>query len=411
MRTVTTTLLVCAVAFCLGSAPAAYAQLTINDAATGGETAASLAGILIPPSSNATIIGTPTLTGDARCAGRFTGGLFDGLGLDAGVVLASGQVIDAVGPNDSDSTTTLFGTSGDAALTSLANSTTFDACILEFDFQCPGGADEVVFNYQFTSEEYNEFVNSPYNNVFAFFLNATNIALVPTTAVPVAINNVNCGNPYNSASPTFPTPPFCDLFINNDLNDGGPFFNVEPDGLIVPLAAVGNLAAGTNNIRLGIADAGDSILDSWVFIQGGSFECFTRVKIDLKPGSNPNCTNLDSHGVVTVVVFGREDFDVTTIDVSTLTFAGAPVVRSTLNDIPMEGPPGVFPAVGDGIRDLVLKFQTKQLVVPTLGPDGCAPVNLNGALIDGTTIIGTDILCLPGQEACDLGALQPIPSF
>jgi hypothetical protein len=48
----------------------------------------------------------------------------------------------------------------------------------------------------------------------------------------------------------------------------------------------------------------------------------TQIDIDIKPGSDPNCLNIDDHGVIPVAVLGSADFDVQTIDTETLVFAG-----------------------------------------------------------------------------------------
>ncbi len=53
---------------------------------------------------------------------------------------------------------------------------------------------QVRFSYVFASEEYNEYVGSEYNDLFAFFVGGTNYAVLPGTSTPVAINNVNCGS-------------------------------------------------------------------------------------------------------------------------------------------------------------------------------------------------------------------------
>ena len=47
----------------------------------------------------------------------------------------------------------------------------------------------------FASTEYPTFVNSPFNDVFAFFVNGVNVAVVPGTNDPVTINKINAGNP------------------------------------------------------------------------------------------------------------------------------------------------------------------------------------------------------------------------
>jgi outer membrane protein OmpA-like peptidoglycan-associated protein len=64
---------------------------------------------------------------------------------------------------------------------------------VEFDFVPMGNS--VQFNYQFGSDEYPEYVGSPYNDVFAFFISdensTSNIALVPGKSIPVSINNIN----------------------------------------------------------------------------------------------------------------------------------------------------------------------------------------------------------------------------
>ena len=48
-----------------------------------------------------------------------------------------------------------------------------DLCILEFDFEA--GGDSIAFNYVFGSDEYLEWVNSSYNDIFAFFLSGPGI--------------------------------------------------------------------------------------------------------------------------------------------------------------------------------------------------------------------------------------------
>lgn len=202
--------------------------------------------------------GTQSLTGGSTSAGFFTGGLGSGIGIDTGIILTSGNAKLAEGPNSGDGTGLNFGGGGDADLASLIPGYSInDATILTFDFTTTGG--DLFFNYVFGSDEYNEYVDSSFNDVFGFFLDGVNIALVPGTTLPVAIDNVNKDT--NSA-----------LYNNNDPSDGPPAFDVEYDGFTdVFTASALDLDAGTHTIKLAIADAGDHILDSGVFIQGGSF--------------------------------------------------------------------------------------------------------------------------------------------
>jgi hypothetical protein len=147
---------------------------------------------------------------------------------------------------------------------------TNDKTVLEFDFKTD--SDSVFFSYVFASEEYNEFTNSQYNDVFGFFLSgnglsSTNLALIPGTSTPVSINNVNGGNPFgtNASHP--------ELFNNNDLSDGGGSFATEYDGFtdVFTASATGLTPNATYHLKIAIADAGDTALDSAVFLKAGSF--------------------------------------------------------------------------------------------------------------------------------------------
>jgi hypothetical protein len=230
--------------------------LTASSDAAALATALAGAGVTI---SNAILIGI-----DGQ-QGTFSGGTAAGIGIEKGVILTSGAIANAQGPNNSDSTSTVTGTGADIQLTSLSGNPTLDKNILQFDFTTNTG--KLFFSYVFASEEYNEYVNSTVNDVFGFFVDGANIALIPGTTTPVSINTVNGGNPFgtNASNSSY--------FINNDLQDGGPFFDIQYDGFTKVLKAeLLNLIAGqTYTIKLGIADAGDDVWDSAVFLQEGSF--------------------------------------------------------------------------------------------------------------------------------------------
>lgn len=104
------------------------------------------------------------------------------------------------------------------------------------------------------------------------------------------------------------------------------------------------------------------------------------VTIDIKPGSDPNSINPDSNGVVPVAILGSADFDVTTVDPSTVMLAGA-----TVRVKGKSGNAGSYEDVnGDGFTDLVVQVYTTEL---ELG-DGMA--ELTGETYDGVSIHGTD---------------------
>lgn len=237
----------------------AGAAITVNPGVTKETLVNTILG-----SGISVVPGTISYTGTLAASGTFTGGYDAGIGISSGIVLTSGLASNVDSLNDQDGATGNNGLAGDAQLTALVGATTYDATVLQFDFTSAGG--NLFFNYVFASEEYNEYTNSAFNDVFAFFLDNTNIALIPGTSTPVAINTVNGGNPLGTGA-TNPQ-----YYNNNDLNDGGPFYAIEYDGFTdVFTAQVLGLSAGTHTIRLAIADTSDSILDSGVFIQGGTF--------------------------------------------------------------------------------------------------------------------------------------------
>lgn len=213
--------------------------------------------------------GSVSYTGATGASGTFTGGLASGIGIESGIIMTSGSAANAIGPNDNggvpeisggggagDDTTTNNGLPGDADLTALAGYPTADATILEFDFE-PTLTTDLFFNYIFASEEYIDYENTAFNDIFAFYLDGANLALIPGTSEAVSINNVNSVD--NSA------------FFNQNINP--PFFDIEYDGFtnVFSFAALDLVPPGVHHFKMAIADSSDSILDSAVFIQGNSF--------------------------------------------------------------------------------------------------------------------------------------------
>lgn len=217
-------------------------------------------------------------TGAPLARGYFNG-KSSNIGLDSGVILSTGKVISAIGPNNTTSVTSINGQPGNAQLTAICGQPTNDAAILEFDF-IPS-SDTVRFRYVFASEEYYEGVCTPYNDVFAFLINGpgitgtTNIALIPGTNKAVSISSVNggvLGDPIYSPSLSYT---YCNLsntayYIDNTTPPG---LTVQYDGFTKIFTAKSKvIACNTYHIKLGIADGGnDNTWDSAVFLEAGSF--------------------------------------------------------------------------------------------------------------------------------------------
>lgn len=212
------------------------------------------------------------LTGAPASSGTFTGGTA-AFGFPAGVILSSGRANGIVGPNNLSNQSDILNAPGDGDLLTLAATgataagspvptRTNDASILEFDFVPT--KDLVYFNYTFASEEYLEYANTVYNDVFGFFINGTNCATVPgftgtpPTPVPVTVNTVN-----DKRNTT--------LYRDN-TKVGALTPEAQADGLTVTLTCAAKVNPGVvNHAKLAIADSSDTILNSWVMIQAGSF--------------------------------------------------------------------------------------------------------------------------------------------
>ncbi|MDA3819686.1 MAG: choice-of-anchor L domain-containing protein [Candidatus Delongbacteria bacterium] len=188
---------------------------------------------------------------------------------ESGLIMASGDIANAIGPDQSTSEGSTLGSGSDPDLDALISYSINDATVIEFDFV--PASDTIRFNYIFGSEEFPEYANSSFNDVFGFFIsgpgisgpfsgNAANIALLPN-GNPVTIDNLyNTGTWYNGP-------------LGGSGATGEAYNHViEYDGASVSLTAEAIVTAcETYHIKLAIGDAGDSAFDSGVFIEAGSF--------------------------------------------------------------------------------------------------------------------------------------------
>lgn len=261
----------------------AVAQLTVSNALTPQQIVQT---VLL---GNGVTASNITFQGDPDQIGTFNGALSN-IGMASGMVMCTGSINVAPGPNNSTSLSVGGGNFGvgDVDLDSIVSvlpfpTSTNDRAVLEFDFVPTG--DSLAFNFVFGSEEYNEYTCGTVTDVFAFFLsgpgisgpftnNAANIALVPGTNVPVAINTVNLGVPGSNGQASN-----CDVFDPNwaanniYFTNNSPGVTVQYDGFTVVITAMAQVQCGqTYHIKLAIADVSDTAFDSGVFIEAGSFQ-------------------------------------------------------------------------------------------------------------------------------------------
>jgi hypothetical protein len=276
----------------------AIAQTPLAASANPGLSVQPIDGTTVTPASLVQTLAGPGVTvsgvnytGADEASGQFSGGTGI-IGFGDGIVLTSGSATNVVGPNDNDGKTTDNNQPGDTDLENIqgvGSGQSHNAAVLEFDFTPTAGT--IYVNFVFASEEYNEFANTTYNDVFAFFVKTpsdvapgTNCAKVPNTdpVVPVSVNNINGGNPLGSNAQN------SQYFINNDPSDlPNAGLDTQMDGLTTVLTCQANVTPDvTNHLKLAIADTGDSVLDSAVFLQSNSLSTTPTNNVPGKPTIN-----------------------------------------------------------------------------------------------------------------------------
>jgi hypothetical protein len=246
-----------------------FSQLVVNAGGTTQQILNSMIGAGLTVSNVQLNCGTDTVN---PAYGTFNGSASN-LGVQNGVILTTGWASNAVGPNNSNSSTgSTTNTFSDSDLTSISPLAINDPCILEFDVipHCSS----MQLRFVFGSEEYPEFVNLGFNDAFGFFVtgpdancnnplgfNHTNVAILPS-GTPVSIDSVNNGNA--SGCPTTLTGPCtnCAYYVNNC---GGT--TVQYDGFTTVITVSLTVCpCATYHWKFAIADAGDHSYDSGVLI-------------------------------------------------------------------------------------------------------------------------------------------------
>lgn len=255
-----------------------------------------------------TLVSVTSVNCPSRAYGTFQAGDDSELGLQRGLLLTSGDLNWAVGPNTNGGGGNPNATNnapGDPDLDYL--SVTFgdgtlsrDACIIELDVTA--FTNEITFEYIFASEEYPEFVNE-FNDIFAFLIsgpgivgdpnigNQLNIAVLPDGSnTLVEINNVNHLTNWQ-------------YYRNNENGRATQYDGLTSDLLGVKKSLTARAAVtpcNTYHLKIAIADRLDFVYDSGVFlseIRGGT----PRLAIQYNSGIDyliENCTTIPDNVIV-----------------------------------------------------------------------------------------------------------------
>lgn len=215
---------------------------------------------------------------NCNAIGTFTtGNTPTNIGLSSGIIIGTGDVNFATGPNNNGGGN---GNSGAASCVSQscaplmndASGSTNDCSVLEFDFK--PRSDSIKFRYVFASEEYPEYVCANVNDIFAFYITGVNpnggtysnfnMARVPVTNDVISINTVNGGSSAGSSTP-------CILTNSQYYVDNTGGTTIQYDGFTVVMTAEAKVVpCQTYHLIMAIADVSDNVWDSGVFLEANS---------------------------------------------------------------------------------------------------------------------------------------------
>lgn len=180
----------------------------------------------------------------------------DGTAMGSGILLTSGDGT----PNETNTQgwySTSNGVAGDADLTATAQAAfagagqTYDASMIEFTINITDPSLQgISFDLMFGSDEFPEWASTSFVDVAAVYVNGTNYGLFngeETQPLSITSNNVDNGNMIDNADGSVP---------------------IEYDGISSKMTIYAPVVQGLNTIKIGIADTGDSIYDSGLFIGG-----------------------------------------------------------------------------------------------------------------------------------------------
>ena len=292
--------------------------------------------------------------------------------LSSGVILSTGNVANAPGPNTTQLDDGNAAWGGDTALeaTLLAAGITMNstnATVLEFDF-VPFSPN---FNFQFlfASEEYGNF-QCQFSDAFAFLLTntatgvTTNLAVVPSTTIPISVVTIR-DFLYNSSCPSANSTYFG--AFNGGSVAAGSATNFNGQTVVMNATSTTLIPNTTYHIKLVIADRQDSQADSAIFLGANSFNVGQDVLgADLTTSGNTAVCNNENQIIrsgLSPLIYSFE-----------WTFNGAPIGGNTPNlTVNQPGVYGLTYTIISTGCEVTTDYVTIEYYNPILTPD---PVNL-----------------------------------
>lgn len=220
-------------------------------------------------------------TGAITSVGHFA---YTGLAGDlpkSGIILSTGDVMDAKGPNLTNRSR-LHYTPGDSLLETIASGSTFDASTLSFEFN--SFTDSISFAFVFASEEYMEYVDEGVSDVFGFFCREKgttawqNLATLPGSNTPITVDLINAHKNEDYYQDNKPYNEYTTRYFKGQPEVVERAWLLEFDGFTKGIGTgVAVKPYSTYEFRISIADVGDNRFDSWVMLVGQSFKSSGKI--------------------------------------------------------------------------------------------------------------------------------------
>ncbi|HCP41531.1 MAG TPA: hypothetical protein DIT65_07030, partial [Cryomorphaceae bacterium] len=210
--------------------------------------------------------------------------------IQSGIVMVAAQNASDViaSTNGAGNNVTFTDTELASVLTQLGSSGYAIKDMVEIEFSFIAQSDSISFNYCFGSHEYDGYTCSNFNDVFGFFLEGSyingttaptgqtivrNIATIPGTIIPIAVNTINSGSPsgsYPASNCTSANPNFVAHSTYYNASNGS---ITTLDGYTDKFTAKAEVeCGGWYTIRLKLSNVSDNALSSAVFLEQSSLK-------------------------------------------------------------------------------------------------------------------------------------------
>ena len=251
-----------------------FGQLKINNVKSPNE----LMNVLLGDSEKI-IVDNITFKGSPNAFGIFSCKLSYNTFIKEGIIMSTGDVKNALGPNDNKKASTKLNFLSDKDINIISgNKGCYDTALFEFDLVSK--TDKIQFNFLFASEEYPEYVNKNVNDTFAFIVTNTNTKTSKNIAIlneneniPITVDNINHVNNSSYYTPNIGWNKKLLTTYKNDIQKLELPFVFQYDGFTKLLSATTNVIPNVKyHFKLGISDVGDQLYDSAIFLEANSLK-------------------------------------------------------------------------------------------------------------------------------------------